>query len=259
MAELWSGETLERIAQAGRRVRGLRELTSTFLPRNEPFTAGHGDWPLIGFAMLARSCAIAESAIALAAERRAVDAGVLTRALFEQVLTFAWIAIQPDVNADGWVRWDRQQRIKADNDLCDLGADPLLEPAVRRKFEEFIAGGEAMPDQLPLRAKQADAHWAPRIEAISAEPTSTRSFRGMYRILYRGDSRFTHAAVASIEPLIIGAGDPGHRTVLPVETDPGARNPFTRSPMIYSLGLLVAEPALGLAGMMQAIDTVFAG
>jgi hypothetical protein len=43
-----------------------------------------------------------------------------------------------------------------------------------------------------------------------------------------------------------------------VEADPGAINPFTRAPVLYALGLLVAEPALGLSGITAAIDTIFA-
>lgn len=258
MAELWSDETLHRIVQARRRIRALRELTSTFLPRTMPSAGDHGDWPLSGFAMLARACGTAASAIALAAERRATDAGALSRTLFEEVVTFAWIAIDPVVNAPAWVRWDRRQRIKLDNDLVDKGAEPWLTPQVRKEFEALIAAGPMMPEDLALRAVHADAHWAPRIDAIEPDPTSERSFRGMYRIVYRTDSQYAHAAVRSVEPFVVPAQEAGQFHVLPVETDPGPINPFTRAPGLYALALLVAEPTLGLSGLEAAIDTIFA-
>lgn len=258
VTELWADATLQRIAQARQRVRELRDLTSTFLPTTMPSSGDHGDWPVTGFAMLARASGTAESVIALAAERRAVDAGTLSRALFEEVVTFAWIAIDPAVNANAWVRWDRRQRIKADNDLVDRGAPALLTPQVRQQFEAFVNAGPVMPENLAERAADADAHWAPRIDAIEANPTSERSFRGMYRIVYRTDSQYTHAAVLSVEPFVVPARNAGHFNVMPVETDPGATNPFTRAPMLYALGLLVAEPALGLSSISRAIDTIFA-
>jgi hypothetical protein len=258
MAETWTGETLRRIAQARQRACGLRELTSTFLPRTMPSTGDHGDWPLTGFAMLARACGTAESVLTLAAERRATDAGTLSRTLFEEVVTFAWIAIDPAVNARAWVRWDCRQRIKLDNDLVDKGAAPWLTPQVRQQFEAVIATGLMMPEDLAQRAADADAHWAPRVGSIEANPTSERSFRGMYRIVYRTDSQYTHAAVRSVEPFVVPAEGAGQFHVMPVETDPGAINPFTRAPMLYALALLVAEPALGLSGMEAVIDSVFA-
>lgn len=258
MPEAWSGETLQRITQARQRVRGLRELTSAFLPTTMPSAGEHGDWPLTGFAMLARACGTAESVLSLADERRATDAGTLSRTLFEEVVTFAWIAIDPPVNAQAWVRWDRRQRLKLDNDLVDKGAAPVLTPGVREQFEAAIAAGPMMPEALAQRAADADAHWAPRVAAIEASPTNERSFRGMYRIVYRTDSQCTHAAVQSVEPFVVPAEGAGRFTVRPAETDPGGTNPFTRAPILYALALLVAEPALGLSGMETAIDSIFA-
>jgi hypothetical protein len=208
--------------------------------------------------MLARACGTTKSVIALAAERRAVDAGTLSRALFEEVVTFAWIAIDPAVNSEAWVRWDRKQQVKADNDLVDKGAPALLTPQVRQQFEAFINTGPVMPENLAERPADADAHWAPLVGAIEANPTHERSFRGMYRIVYRTDSQYTRAAVLTVEPFVVDSREPDHFNVMRVEADPGAINPFTRAPVLYALGLLVAEPALGLSGITAAIDTIFA-
>ena len=251
--DLWSPDTLERIAQARQHAQELRRLTDGLLPRTVASTGGHGDWPLTGWAMLSRACGTLDSVMALIDERRATDAGVVVRSLFEQAVTFAWIAIQPNDNALAWVRWDRTERKKAHNDLLQHGGPALLDPQTVVNFDAVIAAGPLMPN-LAQRAEEADTHWAAQIAAVRNPSTS---FRGIYAVVYRTDSRATHAAVASVEPVIAPAG-PGQFEVLAVEQDPGEHSPFTRAPLLYGLMLLVAEPALGLADAEAELDRIFA-
>jgi hypothetical protein len=258
VTELWTQQNVARMAAARAQARALQELTASFLPCTVASSGIHGDWPLSGYAMLARSAGTMQSVMALIPQRRATDAAVLLRTLFESTVTFAWIAIDPAVNAEAWVRWDRRQRLKAHNDLRQDGARALLEPAVRAQFEALIAARPMMPESLAVRAEQADAHWATHVKAIEADPPAPAAFRGMYRYIYRSESQHSHAAVASLEPLIINGPGPGQFQVLPVETDPGEFTPFTRTTMFYALALLVAESALGLAGMEREIDAIFA-
>ena len=258
MAELWNADSLWRIDMARRRARALQELTWSFLPRTFASTGVPSDWPLSGFAMLARACGTLSSVMALIPQRRAGDAAVLARTLFEELVSFAWIAIDPASNADAWLRWDRRQRIKLDNDMRDMGAPAVLLPDVRQAFEALIASGPMMPHNLAQRATEADGHWSRHITAIKDDPAGERTFRGMYRYIYRGESQHAHAAVASLEALIINAAEPGRFHVIPVETDPGLFNAFTRAPMLYVLGLLVAEVALDLPGVAGPADAIFA-
>ena len=258
MTEWWTEDTLRGIEVEGDRAGALTDLARPQLTRTFASTGSHSDWPLVGFAMLSRACGTLESVMDLSPKRRAGDAAVLVRTLFEEVVTFAWIAIDPDTNAEAWVRWDRAQRIKADNDPRDVGAPPLLEPNVREEFAAHVRDGPVMPDNLADRARQADQHWAQHIDAIDDDAASASTFRGMYRYIYRGDSQHAHAAVASLDALIINAGEPGQMQVLLDETDPGENNPFTRAPTLLALGLLVAQHALDLPGMDAAIDDIFA-
>ena len=251
--DLWTPHTLARVAQAHERARELRRLTDGFLPRVVSSTGVHEDWPLAAWAMLSRACGTLDSVMALIGERRATDAGVLTRSLFEQAVTFAWIAIQPSENALAWVRWDRAERMKAHNDLLQHGGPPLLEPETLRQFDAVIASGTVMPN-LAQRAKEADRHWAAQLAAVRNPSTS---FRGLYAVIYRTDSQATHAAVTSLEPVVTTAG-PGEFQVLTVEQDPGVHSPFTRAPMLYGLMLLVAESTLGIRGVEVALDQIFA-
>jgi uncharacterized protein YcaQ len=71
------------------------------------------------------------------------------------------------------VRWDRRQRIKADNDMQDLGAPALLDPDVRQAFEAVIASGPMMPDDLTQRARDADAYWSQHVDAIKGSVESS--------------------------------------------------------------------------------------
>ena len=211
---------------------------------------------MLGFAMLARANGTLGSVMALIPERRAADAAVLTRTLFEEVVTFAWIAVDPATNATAWVRWDRRERLKLDNDFRDRGAPALLTPSRREEFEAFVAAGPLMPGNLADRALQADAHWLDRIEALDDDPHRAMCFRTLYRYAYRRDSRYVHAAVASVDPLIVDSVEPGKYVVLPVERDPGDANAFERAPIVFGLGLLVAEIALGLDGLSRKLGEI---
>jgi hypothetical protein len=256
MTEIWKPETLARVMIARKRVRALCELVEAALPKVIDSDGRHGDWPITGWAMLARMNGTARSIVALIPERRATDAAVLERALFEGVVTFAWIGIDPTEHAPAWVRWDRGQRLKADNDVIASGADQLLTSDARRDFEAIVAAGPGMPG-LPQRAEEVDHYWGPRITAFNEDPKSNTSMRGIYRYIYRRDSQHTHMAVASIEPLIFGSR-PGPYTVAAVEGDPGKFNAFTMTPVIYVHALMLAEPMLGIHGLGQAANDVFA-
>jgi hypothetical protein len=80
----------------------------------------------------------------------------------------------------------------------------------------------------------------------------------MYRYIYRTESQYAHAAVMSLDALVIGGPPPASFQVQMEERDPGETNPFTQTPMIFALALLIAEHALGLAGMQGRIDAIFA-
>ena len=223
MAELWTADALARIDIARRRIRGLREVASQVLPREVTSTGEHGDWPISGWAMLARMGGTADSIVTLIPERRATDAAVLLRTLLESMATFAWIGIDPPAHAPGWLRWDRRQRLKADNDVIQSGALPLLDKQTRTDFEQIIAAGPAMPDDLSQRATQVDRYWGPRLDAVDEDPASAGSTRGLYRYIFRRDSQHTHAAVASLEPLIVGSPPGPFRVIVSRPIRPAQR------------------------------------
>ncbi|HEX6457276.1 MAG TPA: DUF5677 domain-containing protein [Thermoleophilaceae bacterium] len=255
--ELWDPATIAQITAARKQARALGELTRRFLPATVESGNRHGDWPVTGYAMIARASGTLESVMSLFPRRRNADAAVLARALYEEVVTFAWVAIDPEENARAWVRWDRRQRLKADNDVRSVGAEPLLYEDTREDFKRQLAAGDAMPDSLARRAEHADQHWAQQLDAIEPDPASPRSFRGMYRYVYRAQSQFAHAAPHSIESFVHNSPQPGHQDVILSEGDPSTPMAFTLSPALYALALQVAEPTLSLDGITPALETIF--
>lgn len=207
--------------------------------------------------MLARACSTLNAVLDLAPPRRVADAAVLTRTLFEELVIFAWVAIDPDEHPARWVRWDRRQRIKADNDLQDKGLDPLLTPQARAAFEAEVAAGDLMPDNLIELTLAVDAHWSTVSTIFQSDPKGRRSFRGMYRHVYRNYSQYVHAGVGSLDRLITPGAQPRTLQLSMRETDPGAHSPFTLAPTLHGLGLFVAEYALGVAGIEPELDRIF--
>ncbi len=81
------------------------------------------NWDLVAPAMLfsATSCLVSLRWLAEAqTPRRDEDAIVLLRRLYEHVVIFAWIAIDPARNAPRWVAEDYQHRLRADSDLARI-------------------------------------------------------------------------------------------------------------------------------------------
>ncbi len=77
-----------------------------------------------------------------------------------------------------------------------------------------------MPEDLGQRAIQVDRYRGPQLDAVDEDPASSASTRGLYRYVFRRDSQHTHAAVAPLEPLILGS-PPGPFRVVEPEADPG--------------------------------------
>ena len=66
---------------------------------------GEGHWPLLAaalIALIARIDGIGESTAALLHLRRQADTQILVRSLYEHVLTYCWIAIDPRERVYAW-------------------------------------------------------------------------------------------------------------------------------------------------------------
>jgi Family of unknown function (DUF5677) len=160
-----------------RAVHGLTALVAEHLPRHIPPAAP--EWDFYGPAMISRMIDTVESVVALMQADRAVDGAVLVRVLYEHVVKFCWISIDPSTHYERWRSdaelWDR----KLHNDAIQVG---LIEgqPA-------GTAGLDQLPDMAQL-ADRVDRHWGGRIVGFTSPTKGSQAlvtFRGMYLPVYR--------------------------------------------------------------------------
>ena len=168
-----------------RGVHALCAALSPHLPRHVPPTGS--EWDFYGPAMISRMIDTVESALALMADDRAVDGAVLVRVLYEHVVKFCWISIDPAANYPAWQMdsefWDR----KLHNDALAIG----------------VLGNDGTPVVAELRplgdvaqlALAVDRYWSERISAFTAPttgPGALVTFRGLYLLAYRNASEAVH-------------------------------------------------------------------
>jgi hypothetical protein len=211
------------------------------------------NWDLVGPAMLfsAMSCLVSIRWLAESpTPQRDEDASVLLRRLYEHVVDFAWIAVDPVVNAPKWVADDYRHRLKADDDLKLIGTLGLT-PQARTEYQAYIDKHGKMPG-VPTRANQADEHWSARLEGHGTFPTAAGqtqsgrwSLRKMYVAVYRSASANVHPSPQSLRDFIWPGGTSntfriGNDTDHQIE-----RPPYPMAPLVFAIMLLMTEQVLG--------------
>ncbi len=154
-------------------------------------------WRLIATALIARMAGLLKSIGLLANERRPSDSGVLVRALYEHVVIFCWLAIDPGPRVDALIDHARVRRRALHDDARQVGIDDLLSP---EDLEMAAAAARLLPlDQL---ATEVDEHWSRRIRSFrpphsgaSRHPQPARPLHGAVQDHQQGGTR------GGIEPL----------------------------------------------------------
>jgi hypothetical protein len=218
------------------------------------------NWDVAAPAMLfsASSCLLSIRLLAeTQAPRREQDAIVLLRRLYEHVVDFAWIAIDPATHAKKWVADDWFYRLKIDDDIVKLGKPGM--PAVKRaEFEQYIKTHGRMPD-MASRAEAADKHWSKLISGHGVFPAKPApagaslvtaqngmwSLRTQYTIVYRLASGNAHPTPWSLSAYINAHGTSGKFTVGMNPHEHDDRVAYTFTPLIFAMMLFVAEHVLG--------------
>lgn len=189
--------------------------------------------------------------------RREQDAIVLLRRLYEHVVDFAWIAINPAVNAKKWVADDFFHRIKIDNDFATLGQS-IMDPGKRAEYEDYIKTNGRMPD-VASRADAADKHWTQLISghgefpskppppggSIASAQNGNWSLRTQYTIVYRLASGNAHPTHMSLSSYVNAHGASGKFTIGMNPNDHDDRYAYTFAPLIFATMLFVSEQTLG--------------
>lgn len=217
------------------------------------------NWELVAPAMVfsAASCLLSLRYLAeAAAPRRDQDAFVLLRRLYEHLVDFAWIAIDPGTHAARWTADDLFYRLKLDDDFVKLGRG-ALSAEVRAEYQTFIDKHDGLP-QVIQRAQAADEYWSTRIDSHGTFPTIAApqgqdltltqngrwSLRSAYAFIYRAGSANVHPTPLSLHDYVWPGGA---KNTFTIGMNPGDINryAYTFAPLTFAMLLLIAEKVLG--------------
>ena len=194
---------------------GLVAVVRRHLPMGFYGSASH--WLLWSTVALIRMADTVDAAMTLMRARQDIDGRNLIRSLYEQVVTFAWIAVDPRARYSRWMAESVWEDLRLHNDATSFGERVLTDEEVARSrqllgFDEKTADrddagcqpsrkrpeADRLLPPVPERASDVDAHWSTRIAGLHA-PGHLLSFRGLYLPAYRQFSRSTHGAMSGLD------------------------------------------------------------
>ncbi len=142
-----------------RRIRLVGELVWSSLPGAWPESADNRErWEhLTGPALLAKAMTTAESMALLMPTRNAVDALVLLRVLYENVVNLAWIAANPTYRLNRLYSEFHHWHLKENTDWAKAGLPILSSEEVTESEDGPIIPNGCQPS--PREAVVADKHW----------------------------------------------------------------------------------------------------
>ena len=167
-------------------------------------------WPVVGACCMAKATCSMESLMAILRARRYLDGWLLARSLYETVITFAWIAIDPDEHIKRLVRDSWGELLRADKSVRSFADFSILPDEVELLFMDVRNYDLGDPPSVFDMTRQCDERWHmptldlddPRLGLESCEPVTlehlmrvgalSSSFRGLYDLLYRTGSAAGH-------------------------------------------------------------------
>jgi hypothetical protein len=187
--------TLENIADA---LDELRALVDERLPQR--IYRSQRWWPGIGTAMLVRVSDIARSAAVLLRADCYQDAVITTRVMYEQAMTFCWIAASPEDRLKQWQEMERAALGKAYEEAKEYGIE-LLTP------EQLEKARKLRVVSMWQIVRDVDDYWPEKIPGFR-KPSGTTdqinilTLSGLYLGLYRVTSRVVHAQPESLDHVL---------------------------------------------------------
>ena len=229
--------------------RGLVQLVNRHLPKEVRGLQGTTieQWSLVGPAYVVKASGTLDTMLMLFDKRRTADATLLLRSLFENMLVFSWIAIEPTTNLSRWIKKVCDQAIKSDNDWRGIGM-PLLDTANRAYAECKVNDGavKSAPDNLQM-AKEVDDHWKrtyPGHPEITGQDRDFLTFRGLYRHVYRLGSQAAHQDPRSLHAFHT-SDVTGFTSVHVERPDQYYLYPWLFGGHVVTLGLAIASAVVG--------------
>jgi hypothetical protein len=196
------------------RASALVALARLAAPRVVPSNRNLDEWLVFVPATVLRCAYLVESILAL--EERHLDAGILLRSLFEHIVTFAWLAIDPSGRMPRIVAADYKSRMKMHEHFERVGRPGMLPEHVVQEMSAYVlaveaglAGNSPASDKQRLRllpqldrmAEEADKYWNGR---TALDLQGTESLSGQYALYFRNYSHFVHSTSFGVQPFVSG-------------------------------------------------------
>lgn len=209
----------------------------TYVRRNFPmrFYRREGKWPVCATAALLRMCDTVDSIMTLMGRQKLGDGRALLRSLYEQVVVFSWVAIDPATRLERWEGASRKEQLKLHNEALRYG-ETILTPKEAKEF----AAAPGVPATATM-ARELDEYWPGRVPGLH-EAGGLLSFHGLYQGVYRVGSRQTHGTFAALDPYV--RGWPRRRQGAAITVQEATE----QNMLVYSL----AAPLLGMALLIAA-------
>jgi hypothetical protein len=233
------------------RGRDLIALAAAEFPKDFDLAAGE-TWPMIAAALVSRMVGTLESILNQQSLGREADAGSDVRRLLELALYLAWMAADPgEERIEAWRKADLKARLAADVDTRAHG-EPLFTDEQRVAME--IEMTRLKGDRITVEdvALKADEYWTGKLPGMGGKGEA-KSWRGLYAIVYRNYSGYTHPTMRGLNPVVVDLG-PTRRKVQ-LEGRHSGNGHYGIATVIFGLALLVVAEALGWpdAGELTAI------
>jgi len=223
-----------------------------------PLCTGSGQtrrWEgMIGPALLAKAAGTLESMTLLMPAQRLVDAMTLLRTLFENTVTFSWIAIDPGSRVPAWYRTSYYWELHEHLDWEKAGRGLRTPAEVKELRVQAGRKSDGLPG-VPTMAAKADEHWGALVPGWSptssaSDPGVFASLRGLYRYIYQRGSAAAHSRAGGLDPFVTIDGD---NVKVHAETPANDYLPYSLG--LYTLGFAIAasEQSMGWPSYRQAM------
>jgi len=265
-----------------RRAQTVLELVRRYLPvsvKAEGPLAEYNDWTVVAPGLIGAAASILDSIVLLPPPGHTLSAEILTRSLSDYVITFAWLAAEPD-NAEQ--RAERLNRFEAEeyekreqtdqkyteefrrrskrrkrlfahyNRLIKAGKMPagLIDEPTRNRMtaRRKVVGDTEMPSLLD-RAFQADEYWTEHSEAVRCNP-----FAHQWGVIFSWHSFVAHPTATALSRVV--SPQPDDLSVGVQTASSIGSTPYGRATALLGLMLHVASHSLGWPSEAE-IDSAF--
>jgi hypothetical protein len=254
-----------------RRAQALLAVVDQYLPVRvevEGLLAEFNDWRIVAPGLIGDAASILDSIVHLSAPRHTLGAEILTRSMADYVITFAWLAAEPENEEQ---RAERLNRFEADEyderersdqkyttefrqksrrrktlfghymELIEIGKMPseLLCDQMRERIKarREIVGANPMPPLLN-RAFEADEYWIDHSGAVRDNPLAHQ-----WGVIFSWYSSVAHPSVTAATRVV--SSEAGVVTVGKPTSSSIESTPYGRATVLFGLMLHVAGRSLG--------------